>query len=109
MVVFYVSYVFLISLLEASAYLSYVRHLASITCRFLYSVFVYFFHVAGLFLLYKLLRGVGGSELYSYIGLFKKIDDFSYFGGVVWEGSSYLLFVSVVSEWVILIVFYFLV
>ena len=88
---------FLISLLEASACLSYVRHLASITCKFVYSAFVYFLYAAGLFLLYKLLRGVGGSERYSYIGLFKKICDFSYFGGVVCEGSPYRLFVSVVS------------
>ena len=96
----------LISLLEASACLSYECHLASVTCKFVYSTFVYFLHAVCLFLFYKLLRGVGGSERYSYIGLFKKICDFSYFGGVVCEGSPYLLFVSIVSVLVIFIVLF---
>ena len=99
----------LISLLEAAACLSYICHLTRITCKFVYSTFVYFLHVAGLFLFYKLLRGVGGSGRYSYIDLFKQISDFSYFGGVVYECSPYLLSVSVVFVLVIFIVFYFLV
>jgi hypothetical protein len=74
-VVFYVPFIFLVSLLDPHASLSYVHHLASITCKFVYSAFVGSLYVTSLFLFQKLLSCVGGFDRYSYVGLFKKICD----------------------------------
>ena len=69
--------------------------------------FVYLLHVAGLFLFNKLLSDVGGFERYAFVGLFKKICDFPYFGGPVCEGNPYLLFVLLFLSWLDLLCFIF--
>jgi len=69
-VVFYISYVFLVPLLNAASCLSYIRCLACMTRKFFYSTLVYFLCMAGLSLFHELLNSIGGFERYNIYNIF---------------------------------------
>ena len=96
MVVFYISYVFLVLLLKTVVCLSYICHLACITLKFVYSALFYFLCIAAVYLFHELLDSIGGFERYSYVVLFGKICNFPYSWTVVCESGPYFVFISAV-------------
>ena len=91
----YILYKLLISLLYVLAGLSDIWHLAGITCEFIDFVLVNVLGITGWFRFCELLYGVGTLNGNSYVGMFEEVCDLSYFRAMVCECCSFFVFIFV--------------
>jgi len=101
----YISYMFLISLLWISTGLSDIWHLAVITCEVIDSALVKVLGIIGWFRFCELLYGVGTLKGNSHVHMFEEFCDLPYFRAMVCE-SPFFVFVVVFFTVLILVGFF---